>query len=229
MVPPVDASLQVHGASQAGKVTMERHTWARLEEVFFQALELPLADRPAFLDRICGDDAAFRREIDAVLSGHYRAGGTQDALGLLPSVTDAAAGASSPGTRIGAYVLEELVGVGGMGEVYRGRRADDAYEQEVAVKLLRTGLRPPGGMPAVPAGASDSRPTPASPHRDPPGWRGHRGRPAVPGDAARSRGTPITTYVDRQHLPVRDPRLGSFVTVCPRCSPVRPRQPGGAP
>ncbi len=118
---------------------MERHTWARLEEVFFQALELPLADRPAFLDRICGDDAAFRREIDAVLSGHYRAGGTQDALGLLPSVTDAAAGASSPGTRIGVYELEVLIGRGGMGEVYRAHRADDLYQQQVAIKLMRPG------------------------------------------------------------------------------------------
>ncbi len=40
-----------------------------------------------------------------------------------------------PGTRVGRHVLEEVIGRGGMGVVYRGRRVDD-YGQVVAVKLI---------------------------------------------------------------------------------------------
>ena len=43
----------------------------------------------------------------------------------------------APGTQVGPYLLTELVGRGGMGEVYRASRADLEYRQEVAVKLIR--------------------------------------------------------------------------------------------
>lgn len=41
------------------------------------------------------------------------------------------------GHRIGAYEVLEPISEGGMGAVYRARRADDSYHQEVALKLIR--------------------------------------------------------------------------------------------
>ena len=41
------------------------------------------------------------------------------------------------GTRLGAWELAEVVGSGGMGTVYRAKRADGAFEMEAAVKLIR--------------------------------------------------------------------------------------------
>lgn len=41
------------------------------------------------------------------------------------------------GERLGNYALVERIDSGGMGVVYLARRADDAYEQRVAVKLIR--------------------------------------------------------------------------------------------
>ena len=43
------------------------------------------------------------------------------------------------GKHIGQYQLVEEIGSGGMGEVYRAIRADDEYQKQVAIKLIRTG------------------------------------------------------------------------------------------
>src|SRR5688572_22473718 len=41
------------------------------------------------------------------------------------------------GSRLGPYRLIELIGRGGMGEVYQAERADDHYRARVAIKLVR--------------------------------------------------------------------------------------------
>jgi eukaryotic-like serine/threonine-protein kinase len=41
------------------------------------------------------------------------------------------------GARIGAYRLVDLIGTGGMGDVYKAVRDDDEYRAEVAIKLMR--------------------------------------------------------------------------------------------
>ena len=40
------------------------------------------------------------------------------------------------GDEVGPYRIEEVIGEGGMGTVFRARRADGSFEQEVALKLL---------------------------------------------------------------------------------------------
>lgn len=51
------------------------------------------------------------------------------------------------GERIGNYELVRLLDAGGMGVVYLAERADKAYEQQVAIKLIRPmHLRAAGGM-----------------------------------------------------------------------------------
>ena len=41
-----------------------------------------------------------------------------------------------PGARLGPWRIHSYVGAGGMGKVYRGERADGAFEMEVAIKLI---------------------------------------------------------------------------------------------
>lgn len=112
---------------------MDPNTWERLEAVFFDALALDGEDRTAFLDRACNGDADLRAEVEAVLASHL-AIAEGEPLEIPPE--------GRVGTRVGAYRLEALVGRGGMGEVYRARRADGLYDQEVALKLVRSGLPP---------------------------------------------------------------------------------------
>lgn len=44
------------------------------------------------------------------------------------------------GSRVGPYRITEMIGVGGMGSVYRGERDDGTYEQTVAIKFVRRAL-----------------------------------------------------------------------------------------
>src|SRR6202042_3302463 len=46
------------------------------------------------------------------------------------------AGATLVGRHVGPYVIEAEVGRGGMGSVWRARRADDRFETIVAIKFL---------------------------------------------------------------------------------------------
>lgn len=47
------------------------------------------------------------------------------------------------GTLLGAWRIEQLLDVGGMGTVYEARRADGHYQQRVALKCIRTELSSP--------------------------------------------------------------------------------------
>jgi tRNA A-37 threonylcarbamoyl transferase component Bud32 len=80
-------------------------------------------------------DSVARSPASDLLSGWMRTGG------LLQSVfvRDLIAGetlALEPGTRIGAWRILEEIGRGGMGVVFRAERADGAYRQEIALKLI---------------------------------------------------------------------------------------------
>lgn len=112
--------------------------WNRLEQLFYAALELDPADRAAFLDQACGDDSGLRKEVESLLES---AGQT---FGFLQKPIERAAtgvALKSVGQRVGPYELIGLLGEGGMGEVYLAVRADKLYEQEVAIKLMRPGLK----------------------------------------------------------------------------------------
>ena len=78
------------------------------------------------------DNAATAADL---LSGWMRTGGLlQSAL-----VRDLVANESltiAPGTRIGAWRVIDVIGRGGMGVVLRAERADGAYRQEIALKLI---------------------------------------------------------------------------------------------
>jgi eukaryotic-like serine/threonine-protein kinase len=106
--------------------------WQRVESLFRGALEQPATARDAWLHKECGSDPELLREVGSLLSNHTEEDpGDWAALAAAQLIARSAAG---PGQRIGQYELLELIGAGGMGEVYRAR--DIKLHREVAVKLL---------------------------------------------------------------------------------------------
>jgi hypothetical protein len=42
--------------------------WRKIEDIFYAALELDPAARPAFLEQQCGSDAELRKEVESLLA-----------------------------------------------------------------------------------------------------------------------------------------------------------------
>ena len=57
--------------------------------------------------------------------------------GSATTIIDDGASGARPGARLGPWELVKPLDSGGMGVVWLGRRADGAYQQDVAIKLIR--------------------------------------------------------------------------------------------
>ncbi len=120
-------------------MTPER--WQQVREIFSSASELEAAARACHLDEACGEDADLRREVESLLAIHRTPDAIVDRFAG-DYLSEGGVGVPEDrwlGQRVGPYELVALLGRGGMGEVYRARRADAHYEKEVAIKLVRGG------------------------------------------------------------------------------------------
>jgi serine/threonine protein kinase len=106
------------------------------------ALELPPTQRPAYLDQSCVTDPSLRIEVERLLADQQQV--QRQFLDTSHFAAIAAAVLNEDqdfwaGRRVGPYRIVELIGTGGMGEVYRAVRDDDEYRKEVALKVVRAG------------------------------------------------------------------------------------------
>ncbi len=112
---------------------MKRERHARLAELFERLVEQAPAARASALSELEPD---LRRELEALLAADAQA---HDPLAsaLAAEAVEAGAAAVGTGARIGDWrVLREL-GAGGMGTVLLAERADGAFRQQAAIKLIR--------------------------------------------------------------------------------------------
>lgn len=186
--------------------------WRTVDRIFAQALELPPAERVAFLDTACDGDEGLRREVERLLAADARnatflerpAG---EMLGWRPP-----AGEEEEGGRLGPYRLLRRIGGGGMGMVYLACRDDAEYQREVAVKILRAGLE---GTEAYHRFLAERQILAQLQHpniaRLYDGGTTEDGRPFLVMELID--GLPVDEYCDRQQLTI-DQRLDLFRRIC---------------
>lgn len=104
----------------------------RAYRLFSEAFELDPAVRDAFLADRCGADAALRANVEELLRIDVADLAATGALLGTPAAPE-----SLTGKIVGRYRLEERIGEGGMGVVYRAVRTDEV-RQSVAIKLMTT-------------------------------------------------------------------------------------------
>jgi len=120
--------------------------WATIDRILSAALDRPAADRDAFVIAACADDATLLAQLRRLLQAQdtpspldeERAALIRDSL-LREATRDwDASGRDAP--RVPRFRIERELGRGGMGTVYLGARDDGAFEQRVAIKVLRRGV-----------------------------------------------------------------------------------------
>ncbi len=115
--------------------------WDRLSAAVERALDTPPAERAALIAAICGDDAALRREVEALVAASETGSDRFDrpAATLLAAAAPDAPPALAAGHRIGPYLIVREIGQGGMGTVFEAYRTDDDFRKRVALKTLAIG------------------------------------------------------------------------------------------
>jgi len=188
----------------------------REDRIVEAALELPPAQRAAYLDQACGPDARLRQLVEALLRAHRHADAAREpttppvpAPG--PTITVQLPPTETAGEAIGRYKLLERIGEGGMGSVWMAEQTEPV-RRKVALKLIKPGMDSatvlarfeaerqalalmdhPNIAKVLDAGATAT------------------GRPYFVMELVK--GIPITKFCDGQRLSIRE-RLDLFLPVC---------------
>lgn len=188
-----------------------------MAELFGRALEQPLSSRAEYLRQAGAADPVSCREVESLLAASDRAKPfptelEADRVAALLGVDGGETADTGAGRRIGPYRVISELGRGGMGVVYLAERADGAYDQEVALKVLPAAtatkalrarfllerrilarLEHPGIARILDGGLTDD------------------GEPYFA--LERVKGRPLTAWCDVRRLSIRE-RLRLFVSVC---------------
>jgi eukaryotic-like serine/threonine-protein kinase len=184
---------------------------AGLDDIFCDALERTSpAERAAYLDRVCGDDAELRRRVERLLEAHAAA----DNFLAAPPPVAAASGtgpAEGPGTVLGPYKLLEQIGEGGFGVVFLAEQTQPV-RRKVALKVLKPGM---DTRRVVARFEAERQALTLMDHpniaRVLDAGEAASGRPYFVMELVR--GVPVTDFCDQNHLDIRA-RLGLVADVC---------------
>ncbi len=112
-----------------------------IDRIFWDAAQIAsAAERDAFLDRMCADNAELRMRVQQLLDARSKA---EDFLECrspsLVATVEERSPSEGPGTMIGPYKLLEQIGEGGFGIVFMAEQ-QQPVRRKVALKVLKPGM-----------------------------------------------------------------------------------------
>ncbi len=115
-------------------------TWDMVKSITGEALELPPAERDAFVRDRCGEDQDLFAQVLELVAASDTQTDVLSHDGIPARVLGEAVGAApvAQGTEVGRYLLGASLGSGGMGTVYEA--FDAALNRKVAIKFLNLGV-----------------------------------------------------------------------------------------
>lgn len=118
---------------------MRENDWQNVKKIFLAALETPAPERARFFAENGGGNAEIIEEVESLLAAHESDTGFIEtpAVALASILSDAVAVA---GKAFGNYKIIREIGAGGMGAVFLAERSDGAFEQKVAIKIIRQAI-----------------------------------------------------------------------------------------
>jgi serine/threonine protein kinase/Tfp pilus assembly protein PilF len=179
--------------------------------IFDAAVELANpAERAAYLDAVCGEDAHLRAKVEELLK-HDDAAGSFLGRSDPQATSEERSISEGPGTVIGAYKLLEQIGEGGFGVVFMAEQ-QHPVRRKVALKVLKPGMDTRQVVARFEAErqalAIMDHPNIAKVHD---GGATASGRPYFVMELVK--GVPITEFCDQNKLTTRQ-RLELFVPLC---------------
>lgn len=114
---------------------LDADDWSRLDRLLDEALGLAGAAQARFIERLESQSPADATNLRRLL----KAATTEGPLER-PALADVEESRLAVGTSVGPWRIDGVIGAGGMGEVYAASRDDEAYQQRVALKVLRHGI-----------------------------------------------------------------------------------------
>ncbi len=108
--------------------------WDQVFEIFHAAREKPEDERVLLLDAACGENTVFRKAVEELLRNDQAKTGFLDEPLFASLLIEAPKSLVRAGQQFGRYVTGELIGRGGIGEVWSAR--DTELDRPVALKFL---------------------------------------------------------------------------------------------
>jgi serine/threonine-protein kinase len=117
--------------------SVDREHWRLVTDELDRMLELPEGEHARYLEQLEREQPAVAAQLRRLLRMRHQPAFADFLTGRSPFSGEIPAAPSLVGRHVGAYVIETEVGHGGMGSVWRARRADGQFEGAVAIKFLR--------------------------------------------------------------------------------------------